>query len=97
MFEIKKEEGLTYEETSKRFKVGMATLFRWKKNIKGKKKWDQPWRKINKEKLQKDRELHPDKYQYERAKDYGVSAWAIGCAIKRLNISVKKKSVSPES
>ena len=33
VFKVKEEEGLTYEETSKRFGVGMRTLFNWKQKI----------------------------------------------------------------
>ena len=97
VFKIKKEESLTYEETSKRFGVGIATLFRWKKKLKPQTTRNKPATKINMEALKKDVEENPDRYQYERAEDYKVSAWAIGLALKRLGISHKKKrSIIPK-
>lgn len=87
----------TLTETSKRFKVGMSTLFNWKNQITPKKGRNRPATKIDMEKLKKDVELHPDRFQYERAQDYGVSAWGIGLALRRLKISYKKKSDSPKS
>jgi transposase len=92
----KKEEGLTYEETSKRFGINIRSLFRWKKEIIPKTTRNKPATKIDMEALKRDVEKNPDRYQHERAKDYNVSAWAIGIALRRLNISNKKNSVSPQ-
>ncbi len=44
--------------------------------------------------LEKDVKDNPDHYQYERAKKFGVSQSAIFYALKRLNISNKKNSIS---
>lgn len=93
---IKDQEGLTFEQTSDRFGVGMRTLFDWKKRIEPKLKRNKPAVKIDMEALAKDVQENPDRFQYERAKDYGVSAWAIGLALKRLNISYKKNSESSQ-
>lgn len=46
------------------------------------------------EALRKDVQDYPDRYQYERAKIFGVSQSAIFYALKRLNISYKKNAVS---
>ena len=97
VFEIKKEENLTYAETSKRFKVGMSTLFNWKKKLEPKGKWERPATKIDMTDLARDVKDNPDQYQYERAKKYNVTAWAIGLALKRLQISCKKNHKSPQS
>ena len=96
VFEIKKKENLTFEETKKRFNVGIASLFRWQKEITPMKTRNKPATKIDMESLKKDVENNPDRFQYERAKDYGVTAWAIGVALKRLKISYKKNSESSE-
>ena len=97
VMKVKKEQNLTYEETSKLFGVTMRTLFRWKQNPVAKKTRNKPATKIDMEALRKDVEKYPDRYLYERAKDYGVSAWAIGLALRRLNISSKKKPMASQS
>jgi hypothetical protein len=40
-------------------------------------------------------ELHPDRYQYERAKRFNVSKTGIRTALIRLKISYKKNMESP--
>ena len=94
---VKEEEDLTYAETSKRFRVSMRTLFNWEKRLEPKKKWERKSRKIDLERLERDVKEHPDKYQYERAKEFGVSAWGIGKALRKLGISYKKNSPSSKS
>jgi len=96
VLKIKQTEGLTYEETSQRFKVGIASLFRWKKELEPKRKKNRPCLKVDMEALRLDVEKHPDKFQYERAKDYGVAPWTIGVALKRLGVSYKKNTESSE-
>ena len=93
---IKKEEGLTFEATSKRFKVGLATLFRWQKKLEPQLTRNKPATKVDMEALREDVAKNPDRYQWERAQDYGVSAWTIGVALRRLNLSRKKNAASPE-
>ena len=93
---IKEEEGLTYEATSKRFRVGMRTLFKWSKRIEPKLKRNKPATKVDMEALRRDVDLYPDKYQWERAKAFGVSTPTIFYALKRLGVSYKKNTVSPE-
>ncbi len=97
VFKLKKEEELTYEETSKRFGIGIATLFRWKKRINPCKTRNKPATKLDMESLKKDVERNPDDYQYERAIRFNVTQRAIGYALQRLKISYKKKSKSPKS
>ena len=89
---IKKKEGLTFQQTSDRFHVSTRTLFSWTKRIKPKTTIEKPATKIDMDALRQDVQKNPDRFQYERAKDYGVSAWGIGLALKRLNISHKKNS-----
>lgn len=94
VFKIKDKEKLTYKEVAQRFAVGIATLFRWKKKLEPQKTRNKPATKIDMEALSKDVEDYPDLYQEERAEKFGVSQRAIGYALKRLNLSYKKNSIS---
>ena len=84
-------------KTLQRHLSSIRTLFNWKKDLEPKEKWDRKSRKIDLEKLKKDVQENPDKYQYERAKEFGVSRWGIGKALKKLGISYKKNSKSSQS
>ena len=97
IFKIKEKENLTFEQTSKRFDVSIRTLFSWQERMEPILKRNKPATKIDMDKLKEDVEKNPDAYQYERAEQFGVTAWAIGQALKRLKISYKKNSVSPKS
>lgn len=97
VFEIKEKEELTFEQVSKRFGVGMDTLFRWKRRIEPCLTRNKPATKIDMKELKKHVEEHPDAYQYERAKLFGVTGWAIGLALKRLEQTYKKNSFSSPS
>lgn len=94
VFEIKKKDGLTFLDTSKRFGIGISTLFRWQRKIEPCLTRDKSATKINMKNLNKDVKKYPDAYQYERAKRFGVSANAILYALRRLAISHKKNPVS---
>jgi len=95
--EIKESEGLSYADTSRRFRVGVATLFRWKKRIVPCKTRNKPATKINMEALGEDVRKYPDNYQWERAQRFSVTPWAIGVALQRLGVTYKKNSDSPQS
>jgi transposase len=97
LFAVQEEEGLSLSETGRRFCVPVRTLFRWKKRIEPRTKRNKPATKIDMEALRKDVEESPDRYQYERAKDFDVTQEAIWFALKRLGISYKKNSVSSKS
>ncbi len=94
VFTIKEKENLTFVQTSKRFRVGMTTLFAWQKRMEPKTTRNKPATKIDMETLKIDAQKNPDRFQWERAQDYNVSAWAIGKALRRLNLSLKKNSVA---
>lgn len=96
VFAIKDKENLTFAATSKRFNIGMTTLFAWQKRIEPKTKRNKPATKIDMSALKRDVQKNPDRFQWERAQDYNVSAWAIGKALRRLNVSLKKNSVAPQ-
>ncbi len=67
------------------------------KNIEISKTRNKPATKIDMKALANDVDCHPDLYQYERAKKFKVSAWAIGAALKRLKVSYKKNSATSQS
>lgn len=95
--QIKEREGLTFEETRRRFHMGIATLFRWQRKIEPCVKRNKPATKIDMEKLKEDVEKHPDDYQWERAQKFKVSPNGILYALRRLGKSYKKNSVSSQS
>ena len=70
---IKEKENLSFAKTAKRFGVGKESIVRWAKNIESKNTRNKPTIKIDMEALQKDIEVYPDAYQYERAKRFSVS------------------------
>ena len=93
---IKNGKDLTFQQTSKRFGIGIRTLFRWQRNIRPKLTRNKPATKVNMDKLSKDVAKNPDAYLSERAEHFKVSVSCIFYALKRLDISYKKNSVSSE-
>ena len=87
---IKKKEGLTFEQTAKRFAVGIASLTRWNKTLAPKATRENRPRKVDLKKLAKDVETYPDAYQYERALRFGVHPKSIWSGLRKLNITYKK-------
>jgi len=96
VFEIKAKEGLTYEETANRFGISKTTLVRWHQRLEPLKNRNKPATKIDMHLLREDVEKYPDAYQYERAKRLNVSQMGILYALKRLGITYKKNSESPQ-
>lgn len=94
VFSIKQKEGLSFEQTAKRFNLGKTTLVRWTKKLEPKLTRNKPATKINMEVLKSDVIEYPDAYNYERAKRLGVSTHGIWRALKRLNVTYKKNSKS---
>jgi len=93
VFGVKKQEKLTYEETAKRFRVGIASLMRWAKRLAPKDRRNKPT-KIDMAQLAKDVEKNPDAYQYERAARLGVSQRTVGRGLLRLGVTYKKNPSS---
>lgn len=96
VFAVKEKEGLTFAETSKRFHIDIRTLFRWQKRLEPKIKRNKPATKIDMKKLQKDVQERPDAFLSERAESLGVSISCVFYALRRLDISIKKNSVSSQ-
>ena len=97
VLKIKDQENLTFKEASERFKVGIASLVRWSKKIEPKTHRNKPATKIDREALRRNVEEHPDAYQHERAKRFGVTRCGIWYALKSLGVSYKKNAGAPQS
>jgi len=87
---------LTYEQTSERFDLPIRTLFRWQNKLEPCLTRNKPATKIDMDALKKDVELHPDDYQWERAKRFNVGQSTMGRALKRLGFSNKKNTKAPK-
>lgn len=97
VMKVKREEKLTYEETAKRFKIHISTLFRWQSKPEYIKRRQKPATKIDMETLKEDVKKYPDAYLAERSKRFNVSIHAIWHALRRLNIRYKKKPQTSKS
>ena len=97
VFALKKKEQLTFAQTCDRFHIPIRTLFRWQRRLEPKTTRHKPATKIDMEALRKAVTQYPDRYQYEHAKQFNVTQGAIWFALRRLNISYKKNSVSSQS
>lgn len=93
----RKREGLTIEQTAKRFNIGLASITRWLKHPQPKTKRSRRWSKIDKKQLQLDILKYPDAYHHERAQRLGVSSTGVRDAMKRLGVSYKKNFISSSS
>ena len=92
IFKVKNDKGLSFEETSSRFHISIRSLFRWQQRIQPQTHHKKKSRLIDLDKLAQNVQEHPDWYQKERAKYFGVSQPAIWAALKELNITNKKNS-----
>ena len=97
VFSIKASEGLTYEETAKRFGIGKTTLVRWHQRLDPLMNRHKAATKIDMEASKQDIETYPDAYQYERATRFHVTPMGIWHALKRLKVSYKKNPTAPKS
>lgn len=88
---VQKEEGLTYAQTAQRFKIGLASLVRWARQIEPATTRHKPAVKIDMQALAEDVRQYPDAYQKERALRLGVSKNGICQALRRLGLTRKKR------
>lgn len=93
---IRNKERLTLEETSKRFKIGRASLTRWLNRIVPNPAKTR-YRKIDMVALKQDVIDFPDAYLQERAERFNVTVSSLHTALKRLGVSYKKNSKTPQS
>ena len=94
---FREKEKLTIPAVASRFGVGIASVKRWLKSPEPKATRTKPATKVNDQALLEDVRLYPDSYQYERAVRLGVTQACICYALRRLQITYKKKSNSPEA
>lgn len=97
-----KDEGHTYKETCKVFKISEMTLARWKiKEKEGKleevKKPVRKPKKIYPDKLVKYINENPDAYLSEIAQEFDCSHVAVLKALKKLGITRKKRQLHTKS
>ena len=96
VLEIKERNDMSFEKVASRFEVGKSSNSRWMKRCEPCRNKDKPAAKIDMGLLERDIELYPDPYQYERAERFGCSQCGIGEALKRLKISRKKNFYAPK-
>lgn len=94
---VREKEHLSMAKIAKRFGISLKSVLRWSKNIESITKRNKPATKINMEALKSDVDQYPDAYQYERAERLNVSEGCVFHALKRLGISYKKNTKSPQS
>ena len=94
VLKVSEEEKLSYAKVAERFGIGKQTVYNWTKRIEEKKERNNLAVKINMEALKADIKNHPDAYQYERAKKFGMSQTGICHALRRLKVSYKKNTFS---
>ena len=91
------ENGGTYREAARVFGITMYTISEWKKLLKETgsleyKKRQNTFKKIDPARLSRYVEDHPDAYLKEIAEEFNCSAPAIFMALKKLKITLKKRS-----
>ncbi len=88
-------DGYSIEDVSSLLNVGTATLWRWNARAKSGQLGTQypktrGFYKVDEGKLRAYVERNPDAYQYEIARDLGLSRSAVQCVLHRLHITRKK-------
>ena len=91
VLKIRANEKLTLQETSVRFKVGIASLVRWLKRLEANQSKPRI-RKLNMQALRQDIKDYPDAYLYERAARFGVAVNSIWHGLKKLDVTYKKSA-----
>lgn len=94
---INEEDALTYKQTAINFKIEVASLIRWNRNLHPKTKHNKSPVEIDNDKLWKDVRQYCDDFQDEYAARFYVSLKGIGINMKRLGITRKKDIYPPEN
>jgi hypothetical protein len=94
---VRTKENLSMAKVSKRFGISLASVMRWSKTLDAKVKRNKPATKIDMEALKHDVKKYPDAYLKERAERLHVSHMCVWQALKRLNITYKKKPSASQS
>ena len=91
-----KDEGHTFPELKKTFKIPPETYYQWREKLKngysGEKVFRERKRKIDKNLLKQAVSEKPDAYLYELAKIFNCSEQAVFYALEKLNITRKKNA-----
>ena len=87
---VREKEGLTFEKTSERFCVGIASLKRCSRRISPKPYDRRKLRKPDPDKQAKDVLDRPDDYQYERTARFGACRKSIWQAPGKPSVTYKK-------
>ena len=91
------KDGHSVSETATLYKIGQATLYRWlQRSDLAPTVVKQRLRKIDPAALKAHVRDYPDARLKDRARHFGVHTSAIGFALKRLKITVKKNSCATD-
>ena len=93
VLKVREEENLSYAKVAERFGMSKQSVYNWTKRIEEKKQRNKGAVKIDMEALKEDIKKHPDSYQYERARKFGMSQTGTWHALRRLKVSYKKGSI----
>ena len=93
----KLDKGESIRQVAAQFEISPTTILSWKKQLAPKATRNRKSIKIDDEALKRDVEQYPDDYQFERAKRFNCSPWAIGKALRRVGISQKKVNTPSKS
>lgn len=94
---LKQRDNLSIQKLSEKYDISTRTIQNWIQGKLPKGKRNKPNTKLDMNLLIEDVNQYPDSYQYERAARLGVSATCIWNNLKKLGISYKKNTNSPES
>lgn len=90
---IKSQEKLTQAETAVRFRISVASIKCWDKQLEPQGTRNRPATKRDMEALEQDVKDNTAAYQYERAARFGVCQRAIGYeTVKVLNNTIRQKT-----
>ena len=94
VFAHKTKKGMTFEQTSEHFDIGIRTLFRWQQSMTPCANRKKPATKIDMGRLKDNLANTPDQYQWEMAQQFNVTQQAIAKALKRLSVTHKKNTAT---
>lgn len=97
VLKVSQKEGLSVRELAQRFHLSKTSIMNWKKRLSPTLKRNKRPVKIDHNQLIQDVKQYPDAYQHERAERLGVSRNCVHFALKRLNITYKKKPAASQS
>ena len=91
------DNGMTVREAAAFYQLSTSTIHSWRQTLEPKTGRSKAPTKIPDDALLNDVKEHPDAYHYERARRLNCSTTVIQNALKRLRISKKKDTGTPQS